>query len=67
MLTNTSDSDSWLARQNSKRRNRAKVCWAFWIVFLIVVAGVVAVIIWLVESGVLSNIGHSGGEMVQSS
>ncbi|KAL1591032.1 hypothetical protein WHR41_00232 [Cladosporium halotolerans] len=56
------DSDSWLARQQSKKKNRARVCWGFWIVFLLFVAAVVAVIIWLVESGVLSNIGHSGGD-----
>ncbi|KAM0719601.1 hypothetical protein Q7P37_003731 [Cladosporium fusiforme] len=61
------DDDSWLARQQNKRKQRARVCWAFWAIFLIVIAGVVGVIIWLVESGVLSNIGHSGGENVQSS
>lgn len=37
------------------------VCWCFWVFFLIFVAAFVAVIIWLVESGVLDP-GSMGGE-----
>jgi hypothetical protein len=55
--------DSWLARQQSKKKNRTMVCWCFWAFFLAFVAGVVGVIIWLVESGVLDRIGQSGDGM----
>lgn len=34
------------------------MCWCFWIFFLAFVAAIVGVIIWLVESGVLHNLGH---------
>ena len=50
--------DSWLARQQGKKKNRTIVCWCFWIFFLAFVAAIVGVIIWLVESGVLDNLGH---------
>jgi fatty acid desaturase len=50
--------DSWLARQQNKKKNRTIVCWCFWIFFLAFVAAIVGVIIWLVESGVLDNLGH---------
>ncbi|KAM0694742.1 hypothetical protein Q7P36_005098 [Cladosporium allicinum] len=52
------DEDSWLARQQNKKKNRTIVCWCFWIFFLAFVAAIVGVIIWLVESGVLHNLGH---------
>jgi hypothetical protein len=43
------------------------VCWIFWICFLAFVAGVVAVIIWGVKSGVFggisSNANPNGGSM----
>jgi len=35
------------------------VCWCFWIFFLALVAGVVGLIIWLVESGTFNKIGQS--------
>jgi hypothetical protein len=38
------------------------VCWCFWIFFLAFVAAIVGVIIWLVESGVLHNLGHHDGD-----
>jgi hypothetical protein len=50
--------DSWLARQQGKKKNRTIVCWCFWLFFLVFVAAIVGVIIWLVESGVLDNLGH---------
>jgi len=50
--------DSWLARQQGKKKNRTIVCWCFWIFFLAFVAAIVGIIIWLVESGVLDNLGH---------
>lgn len=59
-FANTSRRDSWLARQNSKKKNRTMVCWCFWIFFLVFVAAFVAVIIWLVESGVLDGVKLGG-------
>ncbi|GAB7322203.1 hypothetical protein MBLNU13_g03207t1 [Cladosporium sp. NU13] len=56
------DPDSWLARQNSKKKNRTMVCWCFWIFFIAFVTAVVGVIIWLVESGTFDKIGqHADG------
>ncbi|KAF2168478.1 hypothetical protein M409DRAFT_21227 [Zasmidium cellare ATCC 36951] len=52
-------SDSWLARQKKKESRRTWICWTFWLCFLALIAGVVAVIIWLLSSGVLSK--SSGG------
>ena len=55
--------DSWLARQNSKKKNRTMVCWCFWIFFIAFVTAVVGVIIWLVESGTFDKIGrHADGD-----
>lgn len=51
--------DSWLARQNSKKKNRTMVCWCFWLFFIAFVTAVVGVIIWLVESGTFNKIGQS--------
>lgn len=64
-------SDSWLARQQSKRSRRGLVCWIFWIFFFCFIAGVVAVIIWLLKSGILSKewnkIGNGNGTPNQPS
>ena len=62
---NTLHRDSWLARQNSKKKNRTMVCWCFWIFFLVFVAAFVAVIIWLVESGVLNAVKVGGQNQLQ--
>ncbi|WPH00874.1 Hypothetical protein R9X50_00370500 [Acrodontium crateriforme] len=60
------EQDGWLARQQAKKKRRSVICWAFWFCFLVFVAGVVAVIIWLVHNGTL-NTGNSanpnGGHM----
>ncbi|KAK4539397.1 hypothetical protein LTR36_010960 [Oleoguttula mirabilis] len=54
-------SDSWLGRQQRKRSRRASyICCAFWIFFLLFIAGVVAVVIWLLKSGVLKNVKIGG-------
>ncbi|KAK4626620.1 hypothetical protein CLAFUW4_03961 [Fulvia fulva] len=47
--------DSWLARQNKKKSQRTYCCYGFWIGFLIFIAAVVAVIIWLLSSGMLTG------------
>ncbi|KAK5122972.1 hypothetical protein LTR85_003538 [Meristemomyces frigidus] len=62
------ESDSWLARQQRKRSRRASyICCAFWLCFFLFIAGVVAVIIWLLKSGVLDNvkIGDKNGTTYQ--
>ncbi|KAL6161156.1 hypothetical protein ACJQWK_08973 [Exserohilum turcicum] len=40
-------SDSWLVRQKKKERHRTWLCWAFWMVFMLLVAGIVATILIL--------------------
>ncbi|KNG44028.1 hypothetical protein DDE82_005668 [Stemphylium lycopersici] len=39
--------DSWLARQKKKERHRTWICWAFWTVFLLLIAGVVVTVLVL--------------------
>jgi hypothetical protein len=56
--SNPLNRDSWLARQQGKKKNRTIVCWCFWLFFLVFVAAIVGVIIWLVGSGVFDNLGH---------
>ncbi|KAK5133997.1 hypothetical protein LTR08_007002 [Meristemomyces frigidus] len=59
--------DSWINRQNAKRSRRTYVCCAFWISFFLLIAGVVAVVIWLLKSGVLNKvkIGNGSGTTYQ--
>ncbi|KAK5165699.1 uncharacterized protein LTR77_008622 [Saxophila tyrrhenica] len=60
-------SDSWLARQNRKRSRRTCICWIFWLCFLLLVAAIVGVIVWLVQSDLLaSGDGDEDGEDVVS-
>ncbi|KAI9707964.1 MAG: hypothetical protein M1820_004383 [Bogoriella megaspora] len=47
--------DSWLARQQAKKRKRTYICWAFWIGFAAVVVGVVMLALWLEGSGILGK------------
>ncbi|EMC99848.1 hypothetical protein BAUCODRAFT_119418 [Baudoinia panamericana UAMH 10762] len=56
-------SDSWLERQQRKTARRRWICPLFWLAFLIIIAAIVAVIIWLLKSGVLNGL-HLGGEPV---
>lgn len=50
-------SESWLARQQSKKAQRTRVCWLFWILFAVLVAGGIIAVIALLNSGVLDGIG----------
>ncbi|KAI7188544.1 hypothetical protein D0869_02719 [Hortaea werneckii] len=50
-------SDSWLLRERKKKSKRTCICWTFWIIFFIFIAAIVAIIIWLLKSGVLDNVG----------
>jgi t-SNARE complex subunit (syntaxin) len=50
MTTITADAshrDSWLAQQQRKAKHRTWICWCFWIIFLLVVAGVVVTVLVL--------------------
>ncbi|CAG5163920.1 uncharacterized protein ALTATR162_LOCUS6578 [Alternaria atra] len=40
-------SDSWLAQQQRKAKHRTWICWCFWIIFLLLVAGVVVTVLVL--------------------
>ncbi|SMQ44864.1 unnamed protein product [Zymoseptoria tritici ST99CH_1A5] len=53
--------DDWLSRQKAKRSRRTCICWTFWLCFFAFVAGVVVLVIWLLNSGVLGGKGGSGG------
>ncbi|KAI9659020.1 MAG: hypothetical protein M1821_001980 [Bathelium mastoideum] len=59
--------DSWLARQEAKKRRRACICWAFWLGFAGFVAGVVVVVLWLKTSGVLDRLMNHVEGMVDPS
>ncbi|KAF2737701.1 hypothetical protein EJ04DRAFT_510135, partial [Polyplosphaeria fusca] len=45
-------SDSWLESQLKKKKQRTWMCWAFWLVFAILVAGVVVTILLLKSKGI---------------
>ena len=45
--------DSWLARQKKKERQRMWICWAFWSVFLLLIAGVVVTVLVLKAHGII--------------
>ena len=46
-------SDSWLVSQKKKQRQRAWMCWAFWITLAAVVAGVVVAVLLLKAKGII--------------
>ncbi|TKA22609.1 hypothetical protein B0A50_08298 [Salinomyces thailandicus] len=48
-------SDDWLVRQNKKKSRRTCLCWTFWLCFFVFIAGVIAIVVWLLQSGVLDN------------
>ncbi|KAI6824664.1 hypothetical protein KC332_g13966 [Hortaea werneckii] len=56
-------SDSWLLRERKKKSKRTCICWTFWIIFFIFIAAIVAIIIWLLKSGVLDNVGGTGSSL----
>lgn len=47
ITADASHRDSWLVRQKKKERQRTWLCWAFWLVFLVLVAGVVVMVLVL--------------------
>ncbi|KAF2841064.1 hypothetical protein M501DRAFT_971739 [Patellaria atrata CBS 101060] len=51
----TRGGNSWLERQKRKKSRRTYICWTFWLCFAILVAGLVAVIIWLKNKGVFNK------------
>lgn len=57
--------DSWLARQEGKKRRRTYICWAFWLGFAGLVAGIVIVVLWLKASGVLDHLFDKVVDMVE--
>lgn len=65
------NSPGWLARQQAKRSRRAWVCCCFWIGFGLFIVGVVAVVIWMLNSGILNNLAAgsnpNGGNMGEES
>ncbi|KAI6859220.1 hypothetical protein KC343_g4576 [Hortaea werneckii] len=56
-------SDSWLLRERKKKSKRTCICWTFWVIFFIFIAAIVAIIIWLLKSGVLDNVGGTGSSL----
>ncbi|KAL9091094.1 MAG: hypothetical protein Q9165_005021 [Trypethelium subeluteriae] len=57
--------DSWLGRQEAKKRRRAIICWAFWLAFAGVIVGAVFVVLWLKTSGVLDRLMDKVDAMVE--
>lgn len=45
--------ESWLERQRQKKSRRTLLCWAFWIGFIALVAGVVVTILTLKAKGII--------------
>ncbi|KAF4552742.1 Hypothetical protein D9617_9g025320 [Elsinoe fawcettii] len=48
--------DSWLARQEKKKKKRTMLCWMFWFGILIFGAIVTAVVIYLIKSGTFEKL-----------
>ncbi|KAF2138275.1 uncharacterized protein K452DRAFT_290865 [Aplosporella prunicola CBS 121167] len=48
-------SDSWLAREQVKRRRRSFICWIFWVGFAGFVTGVVVLVFWFDSAGFFKN------------
>ncbi|KAH6639262.1 hypothetical protein C7974DRAFT_373519 [Boeremia exigua] len=46
-------SDSWLEGQQRKARQRMYMCWAFWLVFLVVVVGAIVAVLVLKGKGII--------------
>lgn len=51
--------DSWLARQEKKKKRRTIICWAFWFGLFGFVAVVVIVIVLLANAGVFQKLKKS--------
>ncbi|KZM20751.1 uncharacterized protein EKO05_0002652 [Ascochyta rabiei] len=45
--------DSWLEGQKRKARQRAYMCWAFWMVFLVLIVGAIVVLVVLRREGII--------------
>ncbi|PNS15712.1 hypothetical protein CAC42_4164 [Sphaceloma murrayae] len=48
--------DSWLARQEKKKKKRTVICWLFWIGILVFGAIVTGVVIYLINSGTMKKL-----------
>ncbi|PSK60363.1 hypothetical protein C1H76_4257 [Elsinoe australis] len=48
--------DSWLAREEKKKKKRTLICWLFWIGILAFSGIVVVVVIWLIKSGTMQKL-----------
>jgi hypothetical protein len=53
ITANPTSSDSWLAGQKKKSKQRAWICWCFWLTFLVLVAGVVVAVLVLKSHGII--------------
>ncbi|KAF2151789.1 hypothetical protein K461DRAFT_294672 [Myriangium duriaei CBS 260.36] len=51
--------DSWLARQEKKKKRRTIICWAFWIGLFSFVAIVIIVVVLLANAGVFKKLQKS--------
>ncbi|KAG9194421.1 hypothetical protein G6011_04456 [Alternaria panax] len=47
ITADASHRDSWLAKQQRKAKHRTWICWCFWTIFLLLVAGVVVTVLVL--------------------
>ncbi|CAN9189042.1 unnamed protein product [Alternaria sp. RS040] len=47
ITADASHRDSWLAKQQRKAKQRTWICWCFWMIFLLLVAGVVVTVLVL--------------------
>lgn len=54
-------SESWLAREQAKKKRQSYVCWAFWFGFFGFVAGVVVLIIFLDNAGIFHKLSEMTG------
>jgi hypothetical protein len=48
-----SNRDSWLESQRRKQKHRTYICWGFWGVFLLLIAGVVVAVVLLKSRGII--------------
>jgi hypothetical protein len=53
ITANHASSDSWLAGQKKKSKQRAWLCWCFWLTFMVLVAGVIVAVLVLKSHGII--------------
>ena len=56
-----SPSESWLARQQSKKNQRTRVCCLFWLFFFILLAGAIIAVIVCLDQGYFDDLGKALG------